>query len=55
MANYKKLDDRDIVFVNKPLTPKEEKEFSDFLKTRKSTLKVKRNSRTANKPRKELV
>ena len=55
MANFKKLDDRDIVFVNKPLTPKEEKEFSDFLKTRKTTLKVKQSNRTANRTKKELV
>lgn len=35
MINFKKMDDKDFVFVNKPLTDKEEKEFSDFLKLRK--------------------
>jgi hypothetical protein len=35
MANFKKIDDKDFVFVNKPLSEKEEKAFSDFLKNRK--------------------
>ena len=35
MINFKKMDDKDFVFVNKTLTEKEDKEFSDFLKTRK--------------------
>jgi hypothetical protein len=35
MANFKKIDDKDFVFVNKPLNEKEEKAFSDFLKNRK--------------------
>jgi len=47
MVNFKKIDDKDFVFVNKPLTQKEEQEFSDFLKARKSKLKSKKNSRTA--------
>lgn len=52
MANFKKMDDHDFVFVNKPLTEKEEKEFSDFLKIRKSKPKAKQNSRAAIKPKK---
>jgi hypothetical protein len=36
MINFKKMDDKDFVFVNKPLSEKEEKEFSDFLKLRKT-------------------
>lgn len=36
MINFKKMDDKDFVFVNKPLSNKEEKEFSDFLKLRKA-------------------
>lgn len=55
MANFKKIDDHDIVFVNKPLTPKEEKEFSDFLKARKATLKVNRNKRNIKRTKKELA
>ena len=34
MINFKKMDDK--VFVNKPLSENEEKEFSDFLKSRKA-------------------
>ena len=47
MINVKKIDEQDIVFVNKTLTAKEDKEFSDYLKERKSKLKAKQNLRTA--------
>ena len=33
------MDDKDFVFVSKPLSDKEEKEFSYFLKTRKIKLR----------------
>ena len=46
MVNIKKIDERDLVFVNKTLTAKEDKEFSDFLKERKARLKAKQNLRT---------
>ena len=46
MVNIKKIDEQDLVFVNKTLTVKEDKEFSDFLKERKSKLKAKQNLRT---------
>ena len=36
MIDFKKMDDEDFVFVNKPLSEKEEKELSNFLKSRKS-------------------
>jgi hypothetical protein len=36
MINFKKMDDKDFVFVSKPLSDKEEKAFSDFLKFRKT-------------------
>ena len=55
MANIKKMDDHDFVFVNKTLTAKEEKEFSDFLKKRKSGLKTRRNPAKTEKPKKELA
>ena len=45
MANFKKMDDHDFVFVNKPMTVKEEKEFSDFLKSRKIKAKSKQKTR----------
>ncbi len=35
MVNFKKIDDHDFIFMNEPLTSKEEKDFSDFLKSRK--------------------
>lgn len=35
MINFKKMDEKDFVFVNKPLSEKEEKEFSEFLQARK--------------------
>jgi hypothetical protein len=54
MANFKKIDDKDFVFVNKPLSEKEEKAFSDFLKNRK--IGSKRRSRvSAKRPRKQLA
>ena len=34
MINFKKMDDEDFVFINKPVDKNEEKEFSDFLKNR---------------------
>jgi hypothetical protein len=36
MINFKKMDEKDFVFVNKPLSDEEEKAFSDFLKSRKT-------------------
>lgn len=35
MIDFKKLDDKDFVFINKPLNEKDDKAFSDFLKARK--------------------
>ena len=35
MIDFNKLDDKDFVFVNKSLSDKEEKEFSEFLKVRR--------------------
>ena len=39
MINFKKIDDKDLVFVNKQLSEKEEKDFSSFLKARKAKRK----------------
>ena len=41
MPSIKKIDEKDFVFVNKTLSAKEEKEFSDFLKARKAKSKQK--------------
>ncbi len=54
MANFKKMDDHDFVFVNRPLTPREDKEFSDFLKARKSKLYVNRIHQI-NQPKKKAA
>ncbi|MCO5240038.1 MAG: hypothetical protein M9904_08275 [Chitinophagaceae bacterium] len=35
MIDFKKMDEKDFVFVSKPLSDKEDKAFSEFLKTRK--------------------
>jgi len=56
MANFKKIDDLEFVFVNKPLSEKEEKEFSDFLKNRKTKPSPKskhnKNAKSVTKPKK---
>jgi hypothetical protein len=54
MANFKKMDDHDFVFVNKPMTVKEEKEFSDFLKSRKLKAKSKQKTRVKTRTKIEM-
>jgi hypothetical protein len=50
MINFKKMDDKDFVFINKNLSEKDDKEFSNFLKNRKT-----RNLQTKDKKKsKEL-
>lgn len=49
MINFKKMDDKDFVFINKKLSEKEDKAFSDFLKKRKKNIlqtKGKMNTKT---------
>lgn len=36
MINFKKMDDKDFVVIRKPMSDKEDKVFSDFLKNRKT-------------------
>ncbi|MDI9365957.1 MAG: hypothetical protein QM541_13455 [Flavobacterium sp.] len=36
MIDFKKMDDKDFVFIAKPLSSKQDKAFSDFLKNRKT-------------------
>lgn len=55
MADYKKIDDHDFIFINKPLTEEEEKEFSEFLKNRKFKNKITRNSKPIVKKKRELT
>lgn len=51
MVNYKKMDDKDFVFIKKPLDEKEEKLFSEFLKNRKVSNSL-RKKKTVNKTEK---
>ena len=55
MANFKKMDDQDFIFINKPLSAEEEKEFSEFLKILKSKNKVKRKINSTIRKKRELV
>ncbi len=51
MIDFKKMDGKDFVFINKSLSDKEEKEFSAFLKVRKSktrTIRVVKKAKTLN-------
>lgn len=36
MIDFKKMDDKDFVFINKALGDKDDKAFTEFLKTRKT-------------------
>ncbi len=36
MIDFKKMDEKDFVFISKPLSDKEDKAFSEFLKNRKT-------------------
>ncbi len=53
MVDFKKMDEKDFVFVNKPLSPKQDKEFSEFLRDRKKPIKQKRNLSKALKQKGE--
>lgn len=53
MKNSKKMDD--FVFINTPLTEKEDKEFGDFLKARKTKLKQRNVLKSAKRKKKVLV
>jgi hypothetical protein len=50
MIDFKKMDDKDFVFINKPSSDKEDKSFRDFLKNRKT----KSLRKTSKKKSKEL-
>ncbi len=53
MINYKKMDEKDFVFLPKTLSEKEEKLFSDFLKKRKlkstTTRRLKKKQKSIQK------
>jgi len=54
-GKLKKMDEQDFEFITKPLIAWEEKEFSDFLKDRKSKTKVKRTLTTKIRPKEALA
>lgn len=45
MVNFKKMDEKDFVFVNRPTSKKEDEAFSKFLKNRKAKTKTKIKSK----------
>ena len=47
MIDFKNMDEKDFVFVNKPLSDKEEKEFSEFLKARKTKARRTKDTKKA--------
>ena len=51
MAENKKIDEKDLVFINQQWTDEEKKSFSDFLRTRKKRKSTQKNDRntTPNK------
>ena len=55
MINIKKIDEKDFVFVNEPLSKEEEKEFSEFLKSRKTKAPAKRKEVHKTSPRKHYA
>ncbi|WP_169719532.1 hypothetical protein [Olivibacter sitiensis] len=50
MIDFKKMDEKDFVFVNKPLSEKEEKEFSEFLKARKAKQAIAKTKKKQKAP-----
>ena len=55
MINFKKMDDKDFVFINKPLAGKEEKAFSDFLKMKKGNSHQKHKSKSKKIKHREIA
>jgi len=46
MVNFKKMDDKDFVFVRTPLDNKQDKAFSEFLNSRKLKTRKKKAAKT---------
>jgi hypothetical protein len=40
MVNFKKMDEKDFVFINRSLTKKEDEAFSEFLKSKRKKAKA---------------
>ena len=54
MVNFKKMDEKDFVFINRQISKREEKEFSEFLKARRAKSAAKR-VRTLTRRKKHLA
>jgi hypothetical protein len=50
MINFKKIDEKDVVFINKAISAEDEKAFSDFLKNRKRSTFPGRKKRKTKVP-----
>lgn len=51
MVNFKKIDDQDLVFINKPVSKKDDEAFSLFLKKRRKKSGL--PAQKAQKPKKK--
>jgi hypothetical protein len=49
MVNFKKMDEKDFVFSNRPTTKKEDEAFSEFLKKRKAKATTRIKSKAKQK------
>ncbi len=49
MVNIKKIDEKDFVFINRPVTKKEDEAFSAFLKDRKKKKAIRTKTKTNQK------
>jgi hypothetical protein len=49
MVNFKKMGEKDLVFVNRPTSKKEDEAFSEFLKNRKAKTKTRKKSKAEQK------
>lgn len=45
MIDYKRMDEKDFVFLNRPLNEKEERDFSEFLQSRKKKARLLRGGK----------
>lgn len=55
MKNLKKLDDKDVVFLDQPWTKEEREKFSAFLKTRKTNAALKKTRRAVRQRKKKTT
>ena len=55
MVNFKKMDEKEFVFINKTASKEEEQDFSTFLKERKLKAGLKNKSKIQKAKKKELA